>query len=198
MKSNKLSGLGFKARLTVFDYLKPIKWQLVISAFVILVGFVLGIYFAFAKATADYANEDLLACFITGKMSNLSSMLYRVLSSLFMLLLLWLFSKTKFLMPLALILIFYRAYLLGINIGIMLRFYGLTGIIIAILIILPVQLLLLCYFTVFYWNMLRSCNSAILFPTKKFLTISIIMVLAVNIALALLLMLLSPNVILVL
>lgn len=198
MEKSRLSSLGYRTKLTILDILRPIKWQLIITGFVVLVGFIVGFYYSFTLASADCVNEDMLLCFLTGQMSNFTTMFYRILSSLFVLLLLWLFSKSKWLSPLALVIIFYRAYLLGINLGIMLRFYGVSGVIVAILLIFPIQVALLAFFGIFYWTMLRSCNSMVLFPAKKFILISLLIIVAINFAFAILLMLFSPNVILVL
>lgn len=196
--SKKFSSLCYSTKTTIIDILKSIKWQIIFSAIIILIGFIIGIYFAFSQAAIDFTDGDKLMCFLTGNMTSLSSFIYRLLSSLVVLLLLLLFSKSKWLMPFALLLIFYRAYLLGINIGIMLKFYGVSGIVVAILILFPAQLIQLLFFSVFYFTLLSSKCCFMIKSVKKFVLISIGIVLLLNITISLLLLLFSPNVILVL
>lgn len=198
MTKNRFSSLAYRTKDAFIDILKSIKWPLIITLAIILIGFFVGIIFAFTSLSADYINQDIVLCFLTGNMASFSSMLYRILSSLVVLILLLLFSRSKWLAPLALILLFYRAYLLGINIGIMLRFYGLSGIIVAILILLPIQLIMLFYFSFFYWALLTDEKNCILKSVKNFFLISILVIIAINLVLLLLLALFSPNVILVL
>ncbi len=196
--SKKFSSLCYSTKTTFIDIIKSIKWQIILSAVIILIGFIIGMYFAFAHVSLDFTDGDKLMCFLTGNMSNFSSLIYRVLSSLVVITLLLLFSKSKWLTPLALILIFYRAYLLGINIGIMLKFYGVSGIVVAILILFPMQLIQLLFFSMFYFALLSSQCSFMIKSVKKFVLISMGVVLILNIVISLLLLLFSPQVILVL
>ena len=63
-------------------------------------------------------------------------------------------SFSPYLFPLAVILIAYRAYLLGLNVCLMIIFYGLSGVVISIIIALPCQLLVLIVLALF--NILMS------------------------------------------
>lgn len=196
MTSRKFSSLAYNAKTSFIDILKSIKWQLIISIIVILVGFIIGIVTAFSSISTDITEGEGLLSFLTGDMASFSSFFYRLLSCLVVLFLLFLFSKSKWLSPFALVLIFYRAYLFGVNIGLLLRFYGISGVIVAIVIIFPLQLLLSLFFAIFYFSLLKK-DCLPLSPFRFFL-ISIGIVLLINLILFLLLCLFSPNVILVL
>ena len=196
MAKKKFSGLAYNAKSNILDILKPIKWLLVFSAIVILVGFVVGMIGAFSSINTDLTEGEGLISFLTGDMASISSFVGRLCSCLVILLILFLFSKSKWLSPLAIILLFYRSYLLGVNIGLLLKFYGMSGIISAVLIIFPLQLLLNLVFAVFYFVLLKK-DSCFFLSTGKFILICLGTVLAINILLFLLLCLFSPVVILV-
>ena len=196
MAKKKFSGLAYNAKSNILDILKPIKWLLVFSVIVILVGFVVGMIGAFSSINTDLTEGEGLISFLTGDMASISSFVGRLCSCLVILLILFLFSKSKWLSPLAIILLFYRSYLLGVNIGLLLKFYGMSGIISAVLIIFPLQLLLNLVFAVFYFVLLKK-DSCFFLSTGKFILICLGTVLAINILLFLLLCLFSPVVILV-
>ena len=196
--SRKFSSLAFNAKTTFLDILKSIKWQLVVSALVILIGFIIGVYSAFSFLPAEFTDENQLLSFLSGNMSSFSSLIYRIFSSLIILLLLFLFSKSKWLSPFAILIIFYRAYLLGVNIGMMLRFYGISGIIVAVIILFPIHLFELILFSVFYFSLLSQNNCFIVMSTKKFLLISLAILLILNLITSILLLIFSPNIILIL
>ncbi len=198
MSSKKFSGLCYNAKTTIIDIIKSIKWQVIFSAVIILIGFIIGIYCGFAYINADFTDENLLVKFLSGEMSSFSALIYRILSSLIIMLLLLLFSKSKWLSPLAVLLIFYRAYLLGINIAIMLKFYGISGIIVAILILFPLQIIQLIFFSIFYFSLLSGECGLMIKSIKKFILISMLFIIIINFVIALLLCLFSPNIILIL
>ena len=91
-----------------------------------------------------------------------SSFFTRLLSSLLIMLLLFVFSLNRFLFPLGLILLAYRNYLLGLNICFMIIIYGFSGAILSIFIILPCHLVCLAILSLFYIIAIRTrqdyCN----------------------------------------
>lgn len=196
MAKKKFSSLAYSAKLNVFDILKPIKWLLLFLAIVILVGFIVGMINAFSFITTDLTEGEGFLSFLNGNMGSFSSFLSRLLSCFVVLFLLFIFSKSKWLFPLAVVLLFYRAYLLGLNIGLLLKFYGISGVISAVIIIFPIQLFLSIFFAVFYLTLLkRDCCLAI--GKWKFVIFSLGLVVIVNVLLFALLALFSPTVILV-
>lgn len=198
MSKGKFASLSYSIKLSLKDVLKCCKWRMILTSIFALIGCGVGIYFAFSSLPETYLDESRLLGFFTGNMTDLSSFLYRLLSSLFVVFLLWLFSKNKWLTPFAMILLFYRAYLLGINLGILLRFYSLSGIFVAIIIVLPLQLLLLEFFIFFFYAL--KCYENVMFcqNINNFILISLLIVLFINLVLVLLLLIFSPNVIFVL
>jgi len=196
--SRKFSSLSYNAKTTFLDILKSIKWQLIFSALIILIGFIIGVYSAFSFLPAEITDENQLLSFLTGNMSSFSSFIYRTISSLIILLLLFLFSKSKWLSPFAIVLLFYRVYLLGINIGMMLRFYGVSGIIVAIIILFPMHLAELLFFSVFYFSLLAKNSCFVVVSIKKFILISFAVILFLNLITSILLVIFSPNIILIL
>ncbi len=195
MAKKKFSSLAYCTKTNIFDILKPIKWWLIFSTIIILVGFIVGNVNAFSSITTDLTDGDGFLSFLNGDMGSFSSFLSRVLSCLVVLFLLFVFSKSKWLVPFAMILLFYRAYLLGLNIGLLLKFYGVSGVISAIIIIFPIQILLTIFFSVFYFALLK--NDCLFFGKWKFIIFSLGLVLILNLILFILLALFSPTVILV-
>lgn len=195
MQKINISKLGDKAKQTLFDVFKPIKWKVVITAFLILLGFGIGVYFSLSVVTSDFLGEDTLLSFFKGQSSSLSSFFYRTLFSILTLVLLWICAKSKWLVPVALLLLFYKGYMLGAEVGSMLKFCGVLGIITSIIIIFPIQIgLLLCY-DLFFWG--QFCiNSSVCLSVggKRFFAIFLLIVLLLNIVLTILLWFFSPKI----
>jgi hypothetical protein len=198
MAKSNFSGLTYKAKNSIVDIFKSIKWEFIVTTIILLIGFFVGVYFCFSSLTQDLLGENLAVNFLTGNMSSFISIIYRILSTLVVMLLLFMFSKSKWLIPFAVMLIFYRAYLLGINIGIMLKFYGISGIFVGIIFIFPIQLVTLFLLTFFFWALFKGGKLCLIQSPLKFCFVFIGGVVLLNLALALLLILFSPNVILVL
>ena len=193
----KSSVISYKLQYSANELFKKNKWKLIITSIVILVGIAFGIIFGFNHLTENYVKGEFISKFLTGNMSNFSSLFYRLLSVVLIMALLYLLSLTIWTLPLGLILLFYRAYLLGINLAILLRFYGISGIVLAIL-IFPFQLLILIYLVFFYLSLLFDKNGCIIQNKLAFVLISLGIILLVNILLSLVLLIFSPNIIFIL
>lgn len=133
-----------------------------------------------------------------------SSFFTRVLSSLLIMLLLFVFSLNKFLFPLGLIILAYRSYLLGLNICFMILLFGFSGAILSVFIILPCHLVCLALLSLFYILALRTrqdyCNFGGYRFAKQRLCIGLgffIAIFVVSVVESILLAILSVNVILV-
>ena len=128
-------------------------------------------------------------------------MLFR--SMILVMLLLFGFSFTKFCMPLALILIGYRTYLLGLNLTIMFICFGVPGMIVSIIIALPCQLLALATFCLFYMLQCKCsrdfncCGGEHIRRKIQLMLICLLLLLVICILETVLLLLLSAKVILV-
>ena len=192
-----MSTISYRTKQSFLETLKPIKWVVIIFAIFILIGFVLGMIFGFSNMPKLCEDESFISNIINGKVSNLSSFIYRILSLGLISILLILLSKSKFLLPFALLLIFYRSYLLGINISIILSCYGISGIITA-LIYFTIELCLLVFLSIFYLTLMRGCSNVCNGNKTRFILTSILIILAINLLLYLILFLFSPKVIFVL
>lgn len=193
----KSSVISYKLQYSTNELFKKIKWQLVITSIVILIGIVLGIIFGFNNLTENYVKDEFISKFLTGNMSNFSSLFYRLLSVILIMALLFLISLTIWTLPLGILLLFYRAYLWGINLAILLRFYGISGIVLSIL-IFPFQLLILIHLAFFYLSLLFDKDGCIIQNKLAFVLISLGIILLVNLLLSLVLLIFSPNIIFIL
>ncbi len=160
IKSRRKNNIFFNIKNLICDCFYQSKIKFFIIGFVVLVALLTGIIVAIkcysGSTLADLGRYGLV------DMSNgmTSSFFSRLMSMIFVMLLLFGFSYTKFCMPLALILIAYRTYLIGLNLTIMFILFGLPGMIVSLLIALPCQLIALAIMCVFY---LCQCNC-----TKEF------------------------------
>lgn len=191
-----MSVIAYKTKQSFLDLFKPIKWGFVIFASFILVGFILGLIYGFSNIPHISTEDTIIEKLMIGNLGSFTSLIYRFLSLTLILLILCLLSKCKWLLPIALILVFYRAYLLGINIAILLSCYGLSGIIMAI-IYFPIDLFLILCLVFCYLSLMRGCESCFK-SERQFLLICILLLLLGNIVLFLLLTLFSPNIIFIL
>lgn len=133
-----------------------------------------------------------------------SSFFSRLLSLIVIFALLCLLSFCKYLFPIGVLIIAYRAYLLGLNICFMIILYGLSGVILSLFIIIPCHILAIIILCLFYILILRTrkdyCNFwGYRMPKQRsilflFFFLSIFLVCLIE---SLLLLLLSANVILV-
>lgn len=85
-----------------------------------------------------------------------SSFFTRLLSTILIMALLFVFSLNKYLFPLGLLLLCYRSYLLGLNICFMIIIYGFSGAILSIFIITPCHLIIISALILFYIILIRT------------------------------------------
>lgn len=123
----------------VADRLKTNKMFVIIISVVLFITFLTGIIVAI-KTKIGYENLEKLGvvCFKN------SGFLSRLFSMLIVALICFGCSFSKWLSPLAMLFLSYRAYLLGINICLIISTNGIAGIVTALIIVLPCQLLTLC------------------------------------------------------
>ncbi|MBO5394874.1 MAG: hypothetical protein J6A28_03110 [Clostridia bacterium] len=128
----------------VFDLLQQSKLKVILLGCFAFTAFLTGIIVAARTGSSfdDVAEFDIFS-FGSGFWGRLFSMIL-VASICFGC------SFTKFLFPLALLFLAYRGYLLGINITLIIVFNGLTGIVGALLVVLPCQLLALFVMLLMY------------------------------------------------
>ena len=140
---------------TLGDCFKQNKLKLIISGCVLIVSLLTGIIIAIKYYNASYCLSDYgLVNFNGGLIS--SSFFTRFFSMLLIMLLLFLCSFTSWTFPLAILILAYRTYLLGLNLTLMFILFGIPGMVVSLIIALPCQLLilgiLLIYFILLYNN----------------------------------------------
>lgn len=201
---------NIKRKMNVFANLKDLvcdcyyesKIKFFITGFVMLVALLTGIIFAIKcfSGTGDVFNKYGVVDLSNGLSSSFFS---RLFSMILVMLLLFGFSFTKFCMPLALILIGYRTYLLGLNLTIMFICFGVPGMIVSIIIALPCQILALASLCIFYMLQCKCsrdfncCGREHMRRKLQLMLFCLVLLLIICILETLLLLLLSAKVILV-
>lgn len=160
-KSYKKQSFISEVKFFLMDCFVSSKIKILITLFILFVSLVTGIILAvkFNSASSMKLLEDYgIVSFVGSGVTT--SFFSRLLSIVLIMLILFACSYSGFLLPLAVILLAFRTYLLGFNLCLMLLTYGLSGIIISIFIILPCQLLALLGLCFFYFILHKcSCDS---------------------------------------
>ncbi|MCM1324919.1 MAG: hypothetical protein NC218_12465, partial [Acetobacter sp.] len=151
-----------EAKFYLSEVYNSSKIKLFITMFILFVSLLVGIILAFKYNSNLSMNllEDYGIVSFVGK-GITSSFFSRLLSILLIMLILFGCSFTKFLMPLAVIVLAFRTYLLGFNLCLMFLTYGLPGIFISVFIILPCQLFILLTFCVFYFLLTNKSSCGV-------------------------------------
>lgn len=190
-------------RFSLSAWLKKNLWKILLSAVLVLSAVVCGIVIAVKKDLSG-ALKTLQSIsfkkFENGVAATSATFLSRGVSLMFNALLLVLFSLSKYMFPLAEILFVYRGYLFGVNYALIFVFYGLGGILPAVLVVLPCQILTFCSLLLLYL-FLTSPNSSCggIFGKKWFIfLLGICLLLLINIIETALLFLFGGKIILVL
>lgn len=205
IKSHKFksffSGISFSMQSAV----KENRWKIVLSCLLAIAGIIFGV--VVAVKTDVYGSfkaiqEINVSGFEKGFVASSSAFLSRTFSLLFNILLLTLCSFTVFTMPLAHLLLAYRAYLFGLNFALIFVFYGLGPMITAIVVILPCQLLTLFCLVSFYILLSKTnsnCKKYGSTESNRFLIIlfGFLLVFLINLIETILLVLLNGKVILI-
>lgn len=132
-----------------FESIKECKIRAIVLLIVMLVSLITGIIIAI-KTHSNWGTANGLGI-IDVKTGGLTSTFFtRFLSVLFIYLILFGASYISYLFPLAVIILGYRSYLLGLNTCLIIILHGFSGAILSMLIALPCQLLVLFTLAVFY------------------------------------------------
>lgn len=201
-KSYKKQSFVNEAKYYLTDAFNCSKIKIIITLFVLFVSLLVGIILAF-KYNSDLSMnllEDYGIVSFVGK-GITSSFFSRLLSILLIMIILFACSFSKFLMPLAVIVLAFRTYLLGFNLCLMFLTYGLPGIFISLFIILPCQVLIMLAFCCYYFLIIKRCNdfSGCISPKEKLkITLFILLVMvALCLSETLLLLIFNASVIIV-
>lgn len=187
----------------IFDSLKECKIKTLVLSIIMLITFLTGIIIAI-KTRNDFGTTKGLGIINVQTGGLTSTFFTRLLSMILIYLVLFGSSFLPYLFPLAIIFLSYRSYLLGLNVTLIIIFYGFSGAFITILIAFPCQLLALLILEIFYLLMGKTCKdfrcfggSRIPNQKTKILIISIIALILVCLIESILLALFSPKIILV-
>ena len=151
-KSYKKQGLVNEAKYYVLDALSGAKFKILITLVVMLVCLVIGIILGVkynANNTINVLKDFGVVSFIGNGVT--SSFFSRLLSILFILLILFACSFSKFLLPLAVVILGLRAYLLGFNLCLLFLGFGVPGMFLAIFIFLPFHLIVLALLCLYFF-----------------------------------------------
>ena len=188
---NRTTNFFSNTMFSVKSMLGACKIRTILTLIFVIIGLVIGIFVAIRlnntgciENTGEYGYVE----------TNLTAggIVWRFISSIIFLALIALLSLNIFLYPIAEIILIYKAYLVGLNIVIILLTKGLSGLLLSILIVLPCQLMLLvilsCFFCLFSSNIKNcGCNN------WKIIGSCVILLLIVNILESVLLLLFGAN-----
>lgn len=205
-----MKNYSFSSKINNFKYsslyfIKENKIKVFIFSFIFLFALITGIftitkYLEIGTLSKDY----LLFDYVENDFGKFESLFNRFLSGGFVLIVISLCSISIILLPVGLIVWIYRAYLIGYNCTILIICYGLNGILTALIVILPCQLILSALFLLFFCisleklhcrkNKICSCINMNLF---KIILLFLLLIFIISLLEFLLLLLFNANVILV-
>ncbi len=149
-KTYKGQSLFSEFKYSLTDCFKQHKIKFLVSFCVLLIALLTGIIIAikyYDSSSICLSNYGLVD-FSGGIIS--SSFFSRFFSMLLIMLLLFVCSFTSWTFPLAILILAYRTYLLGLNLTLMFILYGIPGMLISLIIALPCQILIILILLVFY------------------------------------------------
>jgi len=131
-------------KYSIIDHFKRYKWVYLFLFVCLILGLILGFVIGFKKAD-NFSLADLpdsvLVDFINKKISAASLFFSRICSFLGLIFLFWCINCKKFLSFITFIIIFYKAFLIGINCAILMSIYKFGGAINVFFVILPTHLI---------------------------------------------------------
>lgn len=158
LKSYKKHAVVSSARYFISDAFRTSKLKLLLSLFLMFTSLVVGIIIAIKFSSGaginllkDYGLVDFVGSGVT------TSCFTRLFSIMLVMAVLFGCSYSTWLAPLALLLLCYRSYLLGLNLCLLFISYSFSGIIISFFIILPCQVIIL-FGLAFYYFLLCKCS----------------------------------------
>lgn len=150
----------------ILDSIKSCKLKTLILFIVLFVTFLTGIIVAI-KTKSDWGTAGGLGI-IDAKTGGLTSTFFtRLMSMLFVLLILFGSSYFSFLFPIAIIVLAYRSYLLGLNACLIIILHGFSGALISILIAFPCQFIVLIALALFYLLLCQTRKDYVCFGISR-------------------------------
>lgn len=156
MKSNKRNHIFKDAGNFVLETIKECKIKTMLILVVSIITLITGII----VAIRTYDNYNIQNSYGVVDLSSndisTSTFFTRLLSMLVVFLILLGSSYNKYTFIIGLIFLGYRAYLLGLNLCLMIIFYGFSGVIVSVIVALPCQLIMLAILGVFFIMMSKT------------------------------------------
>ena len=187
----------------VGELLKNCKIKSLICSLTLLIGFLTGIIIA-AKTHHHYQIGENYGVVDVSSGGLTTTFFARLFSMLLVCAIIFGCSFLPYLFPVAMIFLCYRAYLLGLNIVLMIILYGLPGVVISLIVALPCQLFCLIALFLFYLLISQTnkdyrCFGRAQIPNQrlKILIATALVLLAICILEAILLWIFSAKIILV-
>lgn len=139
----------------IFENVKINKFLLIMISIITFIAFLTGIIVG-AKTHSNIIDSDNFGVvdITTGGLT--STFFTRLLSMFFIMLILLGCSFTIYLLPIGIIFIVYRGYLLGLNICLMIVKFGFSGTLISIIVAFPCQLIALAIMILFFVIMYKT------------------------------------------
>lgn len=135
----------------VGDYFKGNKVFLIFLLAVSVISLITGIFTAIKSSntiTSYNISDNLLVSFLKGDSSFLGYFFSRFLVSCLIILLMYLLSFSVFLLPLPVLFLVYKAYVLGVNSVVLILIFGISGVFNVVFVVLPCHLIILICYTV--------------------------------------------------
>lgn len=152
-----MKNTGFSKRYSSFKYKafdsfkqnKKVAFFLIIFAVIgLFTGLFAGIRYFNGYTIIDF-NDFSISAYLNGELGTSSLFYSRLFSTVMVSIIIWISSISIYLLPMSLIVIIYRSYLLALNCTIIILFNGLGGIISCLFIIIPCQLIAMLLIVMF-------------------------------------------------
>ncbi len=154
--TNKMKNRQFREMAGFsLDMMKECKLKIICIAVALIIALLTGVIVA-ARTHSSFVGIENYGIVDVRTGTLTTTFFSRLLSMFFVTLIVFGCSYAIYLCPLAIAILVYRAYLLGLNICLMIVFYGLSGVIVAIVVALPCQLLVLAIIGLFYCLMSKT------------------------------------------
>lgn len=192
-------------KYAVTDFFNKNKWLIIVLGILLLLALLTGMFTAIKLYNIDNdidLEEYSMYTLMDGSIYSFKYLLLRLLSCFIVLGLLYVFSLTKYLYSFGFALVIYRAFLITLNVTLIIIRLGISGVLTSILIILPCQIVcvvILALLFILLMTMLKSKKECKYVPEEisnafVILLISMVLVCVVE---AILLLIFRPTTILI-
>ena len=140
----------------VLDCVKACRIKTIIILVLMVIALITGIIVAFRTKDSYSISDSFGVVDISSNSVNSSTFFTRLLSMLLVFAILLGSSYNNYTFAIGLIFLGYRAYLLGLNLCLMIVFYGFSGVVVSVIVAFPCQLLTLVVLSIFFITMSRT------------------------------------------